>query len=127
VDLLRRETERPNYLEDWSDRLLAAYLLPRASADQQNALRSFEKFVGGVMPKHLVPWYQSERPSPRESLGFTVRVPNRGGFVVGECDCLVRETSGRRYCALHRLGGPRETLSSPRVKESRPACALFPQ
>src|SRR5258708_5516249 len=56
-----------------------------------------------------------------------VRVPNRGGFVVGECDCLVRETSGRRYCALDRLGGPRETLSSPRVKESRPACALFPQ
>jgi hypothetical protein len=31
----------------------------RASADQQNALRSFEKFVGGDMPKHLVPWYQS--------------------------------------------------------------------
>jgi len=70
VDFLRRETERPNYLEDWSDRLLAAYLLPlvtrasnvkdfRASADQQNALRSFEKFVGGDMPKHLVPWYQS--------------------------------------------------------------------
>jgi hypothetical protein len=48
ADFLRRETERPNYLEDWSDRLLAAYLLPlvtrasnmkdfRASADQHNA------------------------------------------------------------------------------------------
>ena len=31
-----------------------------------------------------------------------VRVLNRGGFVVGECDCVVGETSGRRYCALDR-------------------------
>jgi hypothetical protein len=69
VNLLDRETRRPIYLDDWSDRLAAAYLLPlvtwasnmkefRASEDQRETLKSFAKFVGDDMPSKLVPWYQ---------------------------------------------------------------------
>jgi hypothetical protein len=68
VRFLDSETKSPNYLNEWSERLSAAYLLPlvtwnmkifNATADQREALKKFADFVGDDMPTHLVSWYQS--------------------------------------------------------------------
>src|SRR6266436_4218715 len=47
-----------------------------------------------------------------------VRAPNRGGFIVGECDGVVSETSGRTYCALDRraAAGDAELSNSQGIK-----------
>lgn len=67
---LKGEIKTPIYLDDWSDRILASFLLPivtwgsnlkeyRAEGADRDVLVQFIEFVGPDMPRDLVGWYKS--------------------------------------------------------------------